>query len=46
MVEESAVPDLENLARRERLSTPANPEELAEIHERAIPRRMERAAGA
>jgi ribosome-associated protein len=36
MVEESAVPDLESLARRERLSTPANPEELAEIHERAL----------
>ncbi|HLA80223.1 MAG TPA: ribosome silencing factor [Thermoleophilia bacterium] len=36
MIEESAAPDLESLARRERASIPSSAEELAEIHERAL----------
>ncbi len=35
MVEESTVPDLESLARRERAGVPSTSEELAEIHGRA-----------
>ncbi|MCL5735204.1 MAG: ribosome silencing factor [Actinobacteria bacterium] len=36
MVEESTLPEFENLTHRQRPSLPASPAELAEIHERAM----------